>query len=77
MAEIELKNATKSYGQTRALDDLSIKVNDKEFFVLFGPAGAGKTATLRMIAGLEKVTEGEIYVEDKRIDNLLPKDRNI
>ena len=45
--------------------------------MLFGPAGAGKTATLRMIAGLEKVTEGEIYVEDKRIDNLLPKDRNI
>jgi len=78
MAKVTLKNVTRIYGKTiTAVKDLNLTVNDKEFCVLAGPSGCGKTTILRMIAGLEKTTEGEIYIDDVLVNQLRPKDRDI
>lgn len=78
MAEVILKNVTKVYegGQT-AVKDINIDVKDKEFVVLVGPSGCGKSTTLRMIAGLEEVTEGELFIDGKKVNDVSPKDRDI
>ncbi len=78
MAEVTLKNITKSYaGGTAAVKDVNLKVNDKEFVVLVGPSGCGKSTTLRMVAGLEHPTKGEIYVGDRLVNKIPAKDRDI
>lgn len=78
MAEVVLKNVSKIYdGGTKVVTDANFKVGDKEFVVLVGPSGCGKTTTLRMIAGLEEITSGEIYIDGKLVNNLPPKDRDI
>lgn len=78
MAEVILKNVSKIYDdKTKAVDNVNIEIRDKEFVVLVGPSGCGKTTTLRMIAGLEEISEGEILIDGKIINNLPPKDRDI
>jgi multiple sugar transport system ATP-binding protein len=62
MAEIRLVGVTKKFGENIAVDHIDLTARDKEFVVLVGPSGCGKTTTLRMIAGLEEITEGEIYI---------------
>jgi multiple sugar transport system ATP-binding protein len=78
MAEVLLKNVTKVYeGGNKVVTDANFKVEDKEFVVLVGPSGCGKTTTLRMIAGLEEISSGEILIDGKLVNNLPPKDRDI
>ena len=77
MAEVLLKNVTKTFGSVVAVDNVNINVNDGEFFVLLGPSGCGKTTTLRIIAGLEEVTSGEVYIGEKLVNDIPPKDRDI
>lgn len=77
MAKIELKNICKRWGSTTGVKDFSLDIADKEFIVFLGPSGCGKTTTMRMIAGLEDPTEGEIYIGDTCVNKLDPKDRNI
>ena len=77
MAEIQLKNLTKRWGTFTAVDDFNLTIADKEFLVLLGPSGCGKTTTMRMIAGLEDATEGDIFVDGKKINDLEPKDRDV
>ncbi len=78
MAHVELKNIVKIYdGNVRAVDNANITVNDQEFVVLVGPSGCGKTTTLRMIAGLEDISEGELTIDGKVVNDVPPKDRDI
>jgi multiple sugar transport system ATP-binding protein len=77
MASVILKNVTKQFKSVTAVDRLSIDVQDQEFAVLVGPSGCGKTTALRMIAGLEPVTSGEIYIGDRLVNDVAPKDRDI
>ena len=78
MGAVDIKSAGKIYPNgTRALDDVSITINDGEFVVLVGPSGCGKTTLLRMVAGLEDITEGEIAIGDKTVNEVAPKDRDI
>ncbi|MGI5837148.1 MAG: ABC transporter ATP-binding protein [Chloroflexota bacterium] len=77
MARVLLENVTKKFGSTKAVDNLSIEIQDKEFLVLVGPSGCGKSTTLRMIAGLEEITEGNIYIGDRLVNEVAPKDRDI
>tara|TARA_B100000035_G_scaffold209688_1_gene179376 strand:- start:1397 stop:2407 length:1011 start_codon:yes stop_codon:yes gene_type:complete len=77
MSKIELQNITKIYDKTiRALDDISFTVNDGEFFVLLGPTGAGKTTTLRAIAGLEKIEKGNIFFDEEDVTHAQPAARD-
>jgi multiple sugar transport system ATP-binding protein len=77
MAEIELRDVTKRFGKVTAVDRINLTVEDKEFLALVGPSGCGKTTTLRMIAGLEELTEGDIYIGDLKVNDVPPKDRDI
>ncbi|MDR3609416.1 MAG: sn-glycerol-3-phosphate ABC transporter ATP-binding protein UgpC [Ignavibacteriaceae bacterium] len=78
MAEVILKNVSKVYdGGKPAVKNVNIEIKDKEFVVLVGPSGCGKSTTLRMIAGLEEITEGDIYIDGKRVNDVSPKDRDI
>ncbi|MBF0619665.1 MAG: sn-glycerol-3-phosphate ABC transporter ATP-binding protein UgpC [Candidatus Omnitrophica bacterium] len=79
MASIKLKNLCKTYkgGTVRAVDDVSLEIKDKEFIVLVGPSGCGKSTTLRMIAGLEDVSSGNIWIGDRLVNDIPPKDRDI
>ena len=78
MGAIDIRSAGKIYPNgTRALEDVSITINDGEFVVLVGPSGCGKTTLLRMVAGLEDITEGEISIGDKTVNDVAPKDRDI
>lgn len=77
MAKVVLQDITKRFDETVAVKDLNLTIADREFLVLVGPSGCGKTTTLRMIAGLEEITQGEIYIGDRLVNNLPPKDRNI
>ncbi len=77
MAEIQLKKLTKRWGNFTAVDDFNLIIADKEFLVLLGPSGCGKTTTMRMIAGLEDATNGDILVDGKKINDLEPKDRDV
>jgi len=77
MARVVLKNLTKKFKEIVAVDNVNIDIADKEFAVLVGPSGCGKTTTLRAIAGLEEVTSGEIYIGDKLVNDIPPKDRDI
>ena len=77
MAEVILKNIIKKYDTKTIINDVSLKIKDKEFLVLVGSSGCGKSTILRMIAGLEDITSGEIYIGDKCVNNIHPKDRDI
>ncbi|MDD2353737.1 MAG: sn-glycerol-3-phosphate ABC transporter ATP-binding protein UgpC [Candidatus Caldatribacteriota bacterium] len=77
MARVVLKNLTKKFKDVVAVDNVNIDIADKEFAVLVGPSGCGKSTTLRAIAGLEDVTSGEIYIGDKLVNDIPPKDRDI
>lgn len=78
MAEVLLKNICKVYdGDVQAVKDVNIEVKDKEFVVLVGPSGCGKSTTLRMIAGLEDITSGELYIDNNLVNDVPPKDRDI
>ena len=78
MASITLKNINKIYpGDVAAVSGFNLEIPDKEFVVLVGPSGCGKSTTLRMIAGLEEVTEGELYIGDRLVNDVPPKDRDI
>ncbi|MCL2801337.1 MAG: sn-glycerol-3-phosphate ABC transporter ATP-binding protein UgpC [Treponema sp.] len=78
MAKVEIKSVSKVYdGGVRAVDNANITVEDKEFVVLVGPSGCGKSTTLRMVAGLEDITEGELLIDGEKMNDVPPKDRNI
>ncbi len=78
MARVELKNVVKIYdGKKIIIDNVDLEIKDKEFLVLVGSSGCGKSTLLRMIAGLEDITKGEIYIDDKCVNNVHPKDRDI
>jgi ABC-type sugar transport system ATPase subunit len=77
MSNVILKNVVKQFGSVTAVDKLSITIQDREFAVLVGPSGCGKTTALRMVAGLETVTSGEIYIGDTLVNDMAPKDRDI
>jgi ABC-type sugar transport systems, ATPase components len=78
MASVKLKNVYKRYdGGVTAVSDFNLDIADKEFIILVGPSGCGKTTTLRMVAGLEEISEGEVYIGDKLVNDVQPKDRDI
>ncbi len=77
MAEIQLRNLSKRWGSFVGVDCFNLTIPDKEFLVLLGPSGCGKTTTMRMIAGLEEATEGEILIDGQRVNDLEPKDRDV
>ncbi|EET49313.1 ABC transporter ATP-binding protein [Thalassobium sp. R2A62] len=77
MAEIQLRNVSKRWGSFVGVEDFNLTIEDQEFLVLLGPSGCGKTTTMRMIAGLEDVTEGDVIVDGVRVNDLEPKDRDI
>ncbi|MTT30467.1 sn-glycerol-3-phosphate ABC transporter ATP-binding protein UgpC [Terrilactibacillus sp. BCM23-1] len=79
MAEILLKHINKKYenSDTLSVKDFNLEIDDKEFIVFVGPSGCGKSTTLRMIAGLEEITEGELYIGNELVNNIPPKDRDI
>ena len=78
MASLSLKHIYKKYpGGVTAVSDFSLEIKDKEFLILVGPSGCGKSTTLRMIAGLEEITEGELFIGDRLVNDIAPKDRDI
>ena len=78
MASVSLKHIFKRYpGGVTAVNDFCLEIKDKEFIILVGPSGCGKSTTLRMIAGLEEITEGELYIGDRIVNDVAPKDRDI
>jgi len=78
MTDVRLDGVTKVYPNGfRAVTDLSLELADGEFLVLVGPSGCGKSTVLRMIVGLEEITEGDIYIGDRRVNNVLPRDRDV
>ena len=78
MSKVTLKNLVKSYnGKQNVIDNIDLEIADKEFIVLVGSSGCGKSTILRLISGLEDITSGEIYIDDKVVNNVHPKDRDI
>jgi multiple sugar transport system ATP-binding protein len=78
LSKVVLKNLVKSYnGKQNVIDNINLEIKDKEFIVLVGSSGCGKSTILRVISGLEDITEGEIYIDDKKVNNVHPKDRDI
>src|SRR6056297_3582321 len=77
MAKVVIKDVVKKYNEVLAVKNANIVCEDKEFLILVGPSGCGKTTTLRMVAGLEEITSGEIFIDDKVVNDIPPKDRDI
>jgi len=77
MATVSFDNVTKRYGEVVAVDDLNLEIRDGEFMVLVGPSGCGKTTSLRMIAGLEEISNGTLRIGDRVVNDVAPKDRDI
>ena len=77
MATVTFDGVWKRFGEVVAVNDLNLKINDGEFMVLVGPSGCGKTTSLRMIAGLEEITQGTLLIGDKVVNHVAPKDRDI
>jgi len=75
MADVELKSVSKKFGNTEVLHSVDLRVEDQEFVVFVGPSGCGKTTLLRLIAGLEDVTEGQISIDGNRVEELRPSKR--
>src|ERR687894_2197465 len=77
MATVHFSGVTKSYGSTHVVSDLNLELPDGSFTVLVGPSGCGKSTSLRMLAGLESITSGEITIGDRNVTNLQPRDRDV
>ena len=78
MAKVVLESVYKIYpGDVTAVHDASLEIQDQEFVVLVGPSGCGKSTTLRMVAGLEDISKGSIYIDGKKVNDIPPKDRDI
>jgi multiple sugar transport system ATP-binding protein len=77
MAEVALRQIVKTFEKTPAVRGIDLDISDKEFIVLVGPSGCGKSTTLRMIAGLEEATSGEIWIGGDLVNDVPPKDRDI
>ena len=78
MASLSLRNVYKRYpGGVTAVSDFNLEIEDKEFIILVGPSGCGKSTTLRMVAGLEEISDGEVYIGDRLVNDVAPKDRDI
>ena len=77
MATVTFDHVTKKYGDVLAVDDLNLAIADGEFMVLVGPSGCGKTTSLRMIAGLEEISDGTLRIGDRVVNDVAPKDRDI
>lgn len=77
MSKVVLKNVSKKYDKKTVINGIDLEINDKEFLVLVGASGCGKSTVLRMIAGLEEISSGEIYIEDQKVNDVAPKDRDI
>src|SRR4030042_6140574 len=77
MAKIVCKDLWKKYGKVEAVKGIILEIHDREFFSFLGPSGCGKTSTMRMIAGLEAITAGEIWVGDRLVNDLAPAERDI
>ncbi len=77
MSQVVIRNANKKYGDVHAVKDVNLQIHDKEFMVFVGPSGCGKTTTLRMVAGLETITSGDILIGDRVVNELPPMDRDI
>src|SRR5947207_16029045 len=77
MAEVALRNVSKKYDDVEAVRNVNLEIPDKEFLVLVGPSGCGKSTTLRMIAGLEEVSGGDIFIGTEKVNDVPPKDRDI
>src|SRR3970040_541923 len=77
MVSVVLKDVTKRYGNVTALEGANLEIKDKEFLTILGPSGGGKTTFLRLLAGVETPTGGEIYFGDKPMNDVPPRDRNI
>ncbi|HVO01996.1 MAG TPA: ABC transporter ATP-binding protein [Candidatus Cybelea sp.] len=77
MASVTLRKLWKKYGNFVAVSDLSLEIAEKEFLVLLGPSGCGKTTTMRMVAGLDYASSGDIYIDDRRVNDVLPKYRDV
>jgi multiple sugar transport system ATP-binding protein len=77
MSSVTLKHIYKKYGDVTAVKDFNLEIQDKEFIILVGPSGCGKSTTLRMIAGLEEISDGELYIGDRLVNDVAPKDRDI
>lgn len=77
MAQVRLENITKKFGAVTVIPQLDLTIPDNEFVVLVGPSGCGKSTTLRLIAGLEEITSGDLYIGKKRVNDMLPRDRDI
>ena len=78
MASLSLKHIYKKYpGGGVAVSDFNLEIKDKEFIIMVGPSGCGKSTTLRMIAGLEEISAGELYIGDRLVNDVAPKDRDI
>lgn len=77
MSSIKFENVVKNYGDVTILKGLDLEINDKEFMVLVGPSGCGKSTTLRLIAGLEEISEGDLYIGDRVVNAIHPKDRDV
>ncbi len=77
MAGVRFEHVTKSFGKVAAVQDLNLEVADQEFLALVGPSGCGKTTVLRLLAGLEEITEGSIYIGGRLVNNVAPRDRDV
>ncbi len=77
MAKVEFRNLKKVMGSLAVLDNINLEIHDEEFLVLVGPSGCGKSTTLRLLAGLDDVTSGEIYIGDRLVNHVSPKDRDV
>src|ERR1700740_3206793 len=77
MAKVLLKDLSKKYDQVHAVKNVNLEIRDKEFVVLVGPSGCGKTTTLRMVAGLESISSGQVLIGDTVVNELAPMDRDI
>ena len=77
MSKVVLENVTKKYNDQTAVKSVSLEIDPQELLILVGPSGCGKTTTLRMIAGLEQVSSGNIYIDDKKVNDISPRERNV
>ena len=77
MARVRFENVSKRFGDTIAVNNLNLEIPDKEFLVLVGPSGCGKSTVLRLLSGLEELTEGNIFIGEQLVNNVAPKDRNV
>src|SRR2546422_9231776 len=77
VARVQLAGVTKKFGAVTAVNEITLEIPDKQFTVLVGPSGCGKTTALRLIAGLEEATAGDIFIGERRVNDVPPKDRDI